>query len=64
MEDEKDWTSIPLEQVQKWIASATGVPEKTKKVGGGNNRKWTVTVFYNTTERKEEEVNIDDFVNV
>ena len=45
----QDATSIPLKQVQKRIASATGVSERTKEIGGGNNRKWTVTAFYNTT---------------
>ena len=49
MEGEKDGTSIPLKQVQKRIASATGVSQSTKEMGGGNNRKCTVTAFYNTT---------------
>ena len=39
----KDETSDLLQQIQKLIASVTGVSERTKEMGGGYNRKWIVT---------------------
>ena len=54
-------TSIPLQQVQNWIASATGISEQRKDIGGGNNRLWTVTTPHKERRRTSTKRNIDDF---